>query len=71
MAALSQAGASTLSGPARMRSELLGGSRYSKVGVANHLAEGSVAFKIGPGAEIPSKESIRTNDTRAERQASL
>lgn len=31
MAALSQAGASTLSGPNRMRSEMLGGSRYSKV----------------------------------------
>ena len=67
LAALSQAGASTLSGPNRMRSEMLGGSRYSKV----PLAEASVAFKIGPGSEIPSKEVIRTGETRAERQYSL
>jgi hypothetical protein len=42
---------------------MLGGSRYSKVA----MESGSVAFKIGPGSEIPSKEVIRTGDTRAER----
>lgn len=67
MAALSQAGASTLSGPNRMRSEMLGGSRYSKVS----MEAGSVAFKIGPGSEIPGKDVIRTSDTRTERQVSL
>ena len=65
LAALSQAGASTLSGPNRLRSEMLGGSRYSKI---NTMNEGSVAFKIGPGSEIPSKEIIRTGETKQERQ---
>ena len=52
-----------------MRSEMLGGYRHSSI--PPNLNEGSVAFKIGPGSEIPSKETIRTGDTRAERQTSL
>ena len=39
--------------------------------MTSNFHEGSVAFKFGPGSEIPSKENIRTTDTKAERLESL
>ena len=70
---LSQAGASQLGSQHRMKSEFLGTARYSKLSATGmpDFGENSVAFKIGPGQDIPDASIHRTSDMRQERMNSL
>jgi hypothetical protein len=71
-----KSGQSTFGGPGTMRlkSEILGGTRYSKMNITNSkstLHEGSVAFNFGQGAAIPDASIHRSGEMRAERMGSL
>lgn len=69
----STAGASQMGSQNRMKSEFLGTARYSKLSASGmpDFGESSVAFKIGPGQDIPDASIHRTSDMRQERMTSL
>jgi hypothetical protein len=53
-----------------MKSEILGGTRYSKMNLSASLNEGSIAFKIG-GDNIPESSTIRDHGVKEVRMNSL